>query len=133
MEKEIINVAGASRPEGPDGKPLAPISLAVRAGDFVYVSGLPPIDMATGNLIEGDIKAQTRQSLENVKTVLEAAGTDLSKVVKATVYCSNAGYWGKVNEVYAEFFPTDPPARTFVAVGSWMMAFDIEIECIAIG
>ncbi len=133
MKKEIIEIDGAKGPTGPDGKRLAPISTAVRAGDFVFVSGLPPIDPSTGELVKGDIQVQTRQSLNNVKQALEAAGTSLENVVKATVYCTNSGYFGQVNEVYKEFFPEDPPARTFVTVGSWPMAFDIEIECVAIG
>lgn len=133
MEKEIITVPGGKRPTGADGKPIAPISTAVRAGDFVFVSGTPPIDMEKGELIEGDIRAQTRKSLENIQAILDAAGTTLDKVVKTTVYCSNSGYYAQVNEVYGEFFHTDPPARTFVTVGSWMMPFDIEIECVAIG
>jgi 2-iminobutanoate/2-iminopropanoate deaminase len=133
MEKEIITVPGGNRPTDAAGKPIAPISLAVRAGDFVFVSGLPPLDMDSGTLIEGDIRAQTRKSLENMRTVLGAAGTTMDKVVKTTIYCSNSGYYAQVNEVYAEFFPTDPPARSFVTVGSWMMPFDIEIECVAIG
>lgn len=133
MEKEIIEIEGAVHKKGEDGKPLVPISTAVRAGDFVYVSGQPPIDLTTGEMIKGDIQAQTRQSLTNVKKALEAAGSSLDKVVKATVYCTNSGYFGQVNEIYREFFPEDPPARTFVTVGSWPMAFDIEVECVAIG
>ncbi len=133
MEKEIIEVPAIKRSLGPDGKPLAPLSPAVRAGDFVFVSGQPPMDPVAGGPIVGDIQAQTRQVLENIKTVLEAAGSSLDKVVKATVYCSNSGYFAKVNEIYREYFPQDPPARTFVTVGSWPGAFDIEIECIAIG
>ena len=133
MEKEVIEVPGKKRSLGPDGKPLAPLSPAIRAGDFVFVSGQPPMDPVAGLPIVGDIQAQTRQTLENVKAVLEAAGTSLDKVVKSTVYCSNSAYFGKVNEIYREFFPHDPPARTFVTVGSWPGAIDIEIECIAIG
>lgn len=133
MEKEIIEVPAIKRSLDPDGKPLAPLSPAVRAGDFVFVSGQPPMDPVSGRPIVGDIQAQTRQVLENIKTVLEAAGSSLDKVVKATVYCSNSGYFAKVNEIYREYFPHDPPARTFVTVGSWPGAFDIEIECIAIG
>ena len=90
------------------------------------------MDYATGQLIFGDIKVQTRKSLENVQQILEAAGSSLDKAVKTTVYCTNAGYYAQVNEVYREFFSEDPPARTFVAMASWPMPFDIEIECTAI-
>ncbi len=132
MEKEIINIAGAKRPTRSDGTLVAPISQAVKAGDFVFVSGLLPLDLATGEIVAGDIQVQTRQCLENVKAVLAEAGTTLDKVVKTTVYCTNSGYFEKVNEIYREYFQVDPPARTFVTVGSWPMAFDIEIECVAL-
>ncbi len=129
MEKQCIAVPGISEMLAKSKVPLSP---AVEAGGFVFVSGMPPIDRATGEMIEGDIKAQTRQVLENVTACLEAAGSSLDKVVKCTVYAANSGFFGAVNEIYAEYFPHDPPARTFAAVGSWPMPFDIEIECIAI-
>ena len=88
--------------------------------------------MATGKIVSGDIKVQTRQCLENLTTILGAADSSLEKVVKVTIFCANSGYFALVNEVYREFFKQDPPARTFVTVGSWMAAFDIEIECTAI-
>jgi 2-iminobutanoate/2-iminopropanoate deaminase len=128
MEKQCIAVTGISEMLAKSKVPLSP---AVKAGDFVFVSGMPPIDRTTGEMIEGDVKAQTRQVLENVKACLEAAGSSLDKVVKCTVYAANAGYFGAINEIYGEYFPHDPPARTFAAVGSWPMPFDIEIECIA--
>ena len=132
MKKKVINIDGAKRPMRPDGTPVAPISQAVEAGGFVFVSGLLPLDMSTGEIVSGDIQVQTRQCLENVKSVLEAAETTLENVVKTTVYCTNSGHFDKVNDIYREYFPVDPPARTFVTVGSWPMAFDIEIECVAI-
>jgi 2-iminobutanoate/2-iminopropanoate deaminase len=133
MEKEIITIPGAKRRTLPDGRHEAPLSPGVRAGDFVFVSGQTPSEPATGEFVQGDIQVQTRQVLENVKAVLEAGGSSLDKVVKSTVYCANAGHFRAVNEVYREYFPEDPPARTFVTVGSWPGSFDIEIECIAIG
>jgi reactive intermediate/imine deaminase len=127
IRKEVISISDA-RP----ATAAPPLSAAIKAGDFIFVSGQPPRDFKTGELVFGDIQVQTRQVLENVKAILEAAGSSMDKVVKATVLCSNAGYFNKVNEVYKTYFPHDPPARTFVTVASWPSAFDIEIECIAI-
>lgn len=109
-----------------------PLSLATRGNGFVFVSGLPPVDLKTGELVRGDIEAQTRASLEAVKAVLEAAGSSLEKVLKCTVYAVNAGQYDRVNAAYAAFFPAEPPARTFVTVGSWPWSFDIEIEAVAL-
>ncbi len=129
MDKEIIKV-------GPIDDMLAkakvPLSPAVKANGFVFVSGLPPLDRKTGELVKGDISAQTELSLENVKATLEAAGSSLDKVVKVTIYIANSAYFPTVNAIYARYFPKNPPARTFVAVGSWPLEFDIEIECIAL-
>ena len=75
---------------------------------------------------------QTTATLEALKHALESAGSSLDKVVKTTVYISNAAYFPTVNRIYARYFPDQPPARTFVAVGSWPLEFDIEIECIAL-
>jgi 2-iminobutanoate/2-iminopropanoate deaminase len=109
-----------------------PLSPAVKANGFVFVSGLPPIDTKTGKLITGDITKQTRQSLRNVRDALKAAGSSMEQVVKVNVYCSNSGYFDLINDEYRKFFPKDPPARTFVTVGSWPWAFDIEVECTAV-
>ncbi len=132
MKKEIVEVPGFEMPKLPDGKPLVPLSPATKAGSFVYVSGLPPLNPDTGEMVTGDIQVQTRQSLENVKRVLEAAGSSIENVLKVHVYCSNSGYFTQVNEVYREYFDENAPARTFITVGSWMMPFDIEVDCIAI-
>ena len=132
MSKEIVHVPSFRELKREDGKPMAPISSGVKANGFVFVSGMPPVDHETGGFVTGGIQAQTRKSLENVQAVLEAAGSSLDKVVKTTVYCTNSGYYQQVNDVYREFFPDDPPARTFVTVASWPMAFDIEIECVAV-
>ena len=113
-------------------KARVPLSPAVKANGFVFVSGLPPIDRKTGKVINGDIKRQTRVSLQNVGRALRAAGSSFDRVVKVNVYISNSGYFELVNEEYRKFFPEAPPARTFVTVGSWPWEFDIEIECIAL-
>ena len=112
-------------------KGKVPLSPAVKANGFVFVSG-PPLDTKTGKLITGDIRKQTRKSLQNVRDALKAAGSSLEQAVKVNVYCSNSGYFDIINEEYRKFFPKDPPARTFVTVGSWPWEFDIEVECTAI-
>jgi len=109
-----------------------PISLVMRSGAFVFVSGTPPLDPTTGLLQSGDIRHQTTTTLEAVKTCLEAAGSCLEKVMKTTIWITNAAYFDSVNEVYRRYFPNDPPAQTFVTVQSWPREFDIEIEAIAI-
>ena len=129
MPKEVIEVPVISDAVRAIGAPLSPV---VRANGFVFVSGLPPMDLKTGKILPGDMEAQTDASLAAVKHALEAAGSSLDKVVKATVYVTNAAYFPTVNRVYARYFPKDPPARTFVTVGSWPLEFDIEIECIAL-
>ncbi len=129
MSKEIVQVSPISDMLV---KAKVPLSPAVKANGFVFVSGLPPLDRRTGEVVKGDISVQTELSLENVKTVLEAAGSSLEKVVKATIYIANAAYYPTVNAIYARYFPHDPPARTFVAVASWPWEFDIEIDCIAL-
>jgi reactive intermediate/imine deaminase len=129
MEKEVVEVPVISDLIRRLGVPLSPV---IRANGFVFVSGLPGIDLATGKVVNGGIEAQAEASLAAVRHALEAAGSSMAKVVKATVYVSNAAHFARVNEVYARRFPDAPPARTFVAVGSWPLDFDIEIECVAL-
>ena len=129
MEKEIVQIPGVTDTPSPNNVPL---SAVVKAGDFLFVSGMPPKDHTTGKMIKGDIEVQTRQVLENLKMVLEASGSSLDKVVKTTVFCVNAAHFRAVNDIYRKYFPNDPPARSFVTVGSWPASFDIEIECVAI-
>ncbi len=130
MEKEIIEIPGVT--DAPPSANNPPLSAVVRAGDFLFVSGMPPRDYQAGGMISGDIETQTRRVLDNLKMVLEASGSSLDKVVKTTVFCANAAYFRLINEIYREYFPKDFPARTFVTVGSWPAPFDIEIECVAI-
>ncbi len=129
MKKETFRVDGISQVLEKARVPLSPV---VKAGDFVFVSGMPPLDPVSGTVPRADIVRQTELVLENVKAALEAAGSSLENVVKTTVYIANAAYFPTVNEVYARYFPHDPSARTFATVGSWPWEFDIEIECVAI-
>lgn len=110
----------------------APISAVTKGGGLVFVSGLPPFDLATGQLVRGDIRVQTRQCLENLKAAVEAAGSSLDKILKVTVLVSNCAYWDDINAIYAEYFAQEPPARTFVTVGAWAQPFDIEMEAVAL-
>ena len=128
-EKQVFRVGKLSEALEAARVPLSPV---VKANGFVFVSGQPPFDARTGKLVQGDIRTQARASLDCVKLCLETAGSSLDKVVKCNVYVTNVAWYGAVNEIYAEFFPTDPPARTFAAVASWPWEFDIEIECIAL-
>ena len=129
MDKEIIEVPVLSAAIRNLGIPLSPV---IRANGFVFVSGLPPLDLETGKLIRGDITAQTECVLKNVQRALESAGSSLDKVLKVNLYSANSGYFNRINEVYARFFAQRLPARTFVAVGSWPLEFDVEMECVAL-
>jgi 2-iminobutanoate/2-iminopropanoate deaminase len=110
----------------------APTSAVVRHGETVYVSGFPPFDPATGEVVvDAPIERQTEIVLEQMKRCLEAAGSSLANVLKCNVYCTSVEKFAAVNEVYRRYFPTDPPARVFVNVPAWPGRFDIEIDCIA--
>src|SRR5215475_2233392 len=107
---ERINPPGVPAPRGP-------YSPAVRAGDFVYVSGQVPVDPATGQLVNGDIATETRQVLNNVKGVLEGCGATLADVVKCGVFIKDGADFAAMNAVYIEFFGEAKPARTTVVTG----------------
>jgi 2-iminobutanoate/2-iminopropanoate deaminase len=109
-----------------------PYSPAIRANGFVFVSGQGPIDAATGEVVRGDVGQQTRLVLENVRAILAAAGSSLEKVVKTTVYLSDIGDFAAMNAVYAEFFPSDPPARTTIQAANLPLGIDVEIDAIAL-
>ena len=111
---------------------IGPYSQAVKVGEMVFVSGQIPIDPAIGDIVQGDIKAQTRQVLTNLNTVLKAAGSSLEKTVKTTVYITNMDEFSQVNEVYGEFFTDQPPARACVEVSRLPKGVAVEIDAIAI-
>jgi 2-iminobutanoate/2-iminopropanoate deaminase len=109
----------------------APASAVTRHGDTIYVSGLPPFDPTTGEIIRAPIERQTELVLEQMKLCVETAGSSLDKVLKCTVYCTSVDMFSAVNAVYAKYFPKDPPARVFVNIPAWPGHFDIEVDCIA--
>ena len=110
---------------------IGPYAQANIIGDLVITSGQIPIDPATGNLVEGDIEAQTKQVFENLKAVLEAAGSGLDKIVKTTCFMDNMNDFAKMNEVYASFFSGDYPSRSAVEVAKLPKGALIETEAIA--
>src|ERR1700680_3881215 len=109
----------------------APTSAVIRHGETVYVSGFPPFDPDTGEVVDAPIERQTELVLEQMKRCLETAGSSLAHVLKCTVYCTLVDKLAAVNAWHARYFPTDPPARVFVNVPAWPGHFDIEIDCVA--
>lgn len=112
-------------------KAIGPYSQAILSNDTLYISGQLPIDVETGKMPE-DIKAQTHQSLKNVKAILEEAGLSLSDVVKSTVLLKNITDFAAMNEVYAEYYSSNPPARAAYEVANLPMGALVEIETIAV-
>jgi 2-iminobutanoate/2-iminopropanoate deaminase len=125
MEKQIISTSNAPAAIGP-------YSQAVKVGELLYTSGQLPINAATGEFINNDIKKATAQSLENVKAVLEEAGTSLDKVVKTLVFLKDMNDFASMNEVYSQYFSTNPPARSCVQAAKLPKDALVEIEVIAI-
>lgn len=113
-------------------KAIGPYSQAVRANGFVFVSGQIPIDPATDDLLVGDIGQQTGRVLENLKAILEAAGSSLDKAVKVSVFLRDMSEFGGMNAVYAKYFPNDPPARATVQVARLPKDVGVEIDVIAL-
>jgi len=122
--KQVINTSTAPAAIGP-------YSQAILVGNLVYTSGQIPIDPATGSFIEGGIKAQTHQSLNNVQAILSEAGLSMSNVIKTTVFMADMNDFAAMNEVYAEFFTEPYPARSAVAVKTLPKGALVEIEVIA--
>ena len=122
--KQVINTQAAP-------VAIGPYSQAIQVGNLVYTSGQIPIDPATGSLVEGGIKEQTRQSLCNVQAILKEAGLSMANVIKTTVFMADMNDFAAMNEVYAEFFVEPYPARSAVAVKTLPKGALVEIELIA--
>ncbi len=111
---------------------IGPYSQAVKTDALVFVSGQLALDPIDGNLVAGDIEAETRQALTNVKQILEAAGSHLEKVVKTTLFIADMDDFPRINEVYSEFFKVDPPARACVEVARLPKDARVEVEAVAL-
>ncbi len=124
MPKTIIQTDGAPAAIGP-------YSQAVKAGDFVYCSGQIPLDPSTGQMVEGDVVAQTEQVMRNLEAVLKAAGAGFDRVVKTTIFLVDLGDFARVNETYAKYFKGGSPARATVQVSALPRGSRVEVEAIA--
>lgn len=123
--KEVI-----ATEKGP--KAIGPYSQAIRANGFIFTAGQVAFDPATGQIVEGDVSAQTVRVLENLKAIVEAAGSSLDHAVKATVYLKDMGDFAAMNEVYARYFPKNAPARSTVEAARLPRDVRVEIECVAV-
>ena len=112
--------------------PIGPYSQAIRAGGFVFVAGEKGLDAKTGKIVAGGIAAETRQTLENIKGILEAAGSSMSKVVQSFVFMTDLADFAAMNKVYAEYFTATPPGRTTVEVKALPAGAAIEITVTAL-
>jgi 2-iminobutanoate/2-iminopropanoate deaminase len=124
MERQVVSTDQAP-------KAIGPYSQAIRVGDFVFCAGQAGLEPATGVLVKGGIEAETRRVLQNLAAVLQAAGSSMSRVVKTTVFLTNMDEFQKMNAVYAEFFPSAPPARSTVQVSRLPKDACVEIEVVA--
>jgi 2-iminobutanoate/2-iminopropanoate deaminase len=124
MEKKVVHT-----PKVPPAR--VPLSQAIKSGDWVFASGQLGLDPKTGRLAEGGIVAETRQVCENLKAVLEAAGSSLDRVVKVTIYMADLGELMEMNLVFSSYFPTEPPARTTFQAAALVGGARVEIEAIA--
>lgn len=124
--RDVIRTAEAPAAIGPYSQGI------VVGGALLYTAGQLPLDPATGGIVGEDIAAQTRQALTNLQAILEAAGSSLSKVVKTTVFLQSMNDFAAMNEVYAQFFAEDPPARSAVEVAKLPKGARVEIEAVAL-
>ena len=125
MSKEVIQTSSA--PEA-----VGPYSQAIRAGGLVFCSGQIGLDAQTGELVGGSVADETRRCLENLSSVLEAAGSSLVHVVKVTAYLTDMGDFAEFNEAYEVFFANDPPARATIGVAALPKGARVEVECVAL-
>jgi 2-iminobutanoate/2-iminopropanoate deaminase len=112
--------------------PMGPYSQAILANSFIFIAGQVPVDPTSGQLVQGDVKAQTRQVLINLRAILESEGASLNNVVKTTVFLKDMNEFGAMNDVYLEFFNEAKPARTTVEVSRLPRDVKVEIEAIAL-
>src|SRR5512137_1021 len=124
MERQVIHTDQAP-------KAIGPYSQAIRVGNFVFSAGQLGLDPASGNIVAGGIEAETRRSLQNLSAVLNAAGSSMANVVKTTVFLRDMNDFAKMNAVYGEFFPSNPPARSTVQVARLPKDGTVEIEVVA--
>jgi len=125
MPRSVIHT-----PEAPEA--IGPYSQAIKAGGLVFCSGQVPLDPESGELVQGTVADETRRSLINLSAVLAAAGSDLARVVKVTAYLTDMGDFAEFNDVYAEFFTGEVPARATVGVAGLPKGAKVEVECIAL-
>lgn len=111
---------------------IGPYSQAVKAGNLVFLSGQIPLDPWTGSMVNSDIEAETHQVMRNLSAVLEAAQSSFNHVVRTTIYLINLDDFAKVNQIYASYFSSDPPARVTVQVAALPRGARVEIDCIAL-
>jgi 2-iminobutanoate/2-iminopropanoate deaminase len=124
-EREPISTGAAPEAGGP-------YSQAIKAGGFLFCSGQIPRDASTGELVKEDAPGQARKCLENLAAVCEAAGASLADAVRLTVYLTDMNDFARVNETYAQFFESDPPARVAVAVSALPNGVDVEIDAVVV-
>lgn len=111
---------------------VGPYSQGVQVGDLVYTAGQIPLVPQTGQLVEGDIEAQTRQVMQNLSQVLEAAGSSLADIIKTTIFVTDLADFATINTVYGSFFQSNPPARSTVQVAALPLGARVEIEAVAV-
>lgn len=124
QDQQVIQTPGAP--------PGLPFSSAVRVGNVLYLSGQIGVKPGTLDLVPGGVGSQTRQAMENIKGVLEYAGSSLERVFKCTVFLQDIGEYAAMNDVYRTFFPKDPPARSTVAGSGLALGARVEVECMAL-